>query len=235
MKQDICLHRELKGTRLWASTVAVLICTHHFKIRQLLSLLEKSKYNSLELPINLKPSLWTVRGSHCVRIQTSTGTTCKLYTDKPTQRSRHSWHQAPGTEKSQESPGFESTSWLAPFCVENSWSPCAACVVSRYSSFVSHTKHIHVRLTGDSKLTVSVNISVNGCLCKCRSPGDLTRGKLTSHSDCTIDLWVFSLSPPPPLWLSSLLVYMCSLVITFKSVFSVFENRLKNSVQGNRF
>lgn len=93
--------------------------------------------------------------------------------------------QAPATEKSQESPGFESTSWLAPFCVENSRSPCAACVFSRYSSFVSHTKHIHVRLTGNSKLTVGVNISVNGCLCKCRSPGDLTRGKLTSHSDST--------------------------------------------------
>ena len=40
----------------------------------------------------------------------------------------------------------------------------------RVLRFPPQSKDMQVRLTGDSKLTVGVNVSVNGCLCLCVSP-----------------------------------------------------------------
>jgi len=42
--------------------------------------------------------------------------------------------------------------------------PVYAWVLSRYSSFLPPSKNMHVRLTGDSKLSFGVSVSVCGCL-----------------------------------------------------------------------
>lgn len=39
-----------------------------------------------------------------------------------------------------------------------------------YSSFLPQCKHIHIRLIGDAKLTIGVNVSVNAHLSLCISP-----------------------------------------------------------------
>jgi len=42
--------------------------------------------------------------------------------------------------------------------------PVDAWVLSGYSSFLPPSKNMHVRLTGDSKLSLGVSVSVCGCL-----------------------------------------------------------------------
>ncbi len=51
--------------------------------------------------------------------------------------------------------GFEPTSQLGPFCVE------FVCCCRASERFLPQSKGMQVRLTGDSKLPVSVNVSVN--------------------------------------------------------------------------
>ena len=48
--------------------------------------------------------------------------------------------------------------------------PVYAWVLSRYSDFFPPYKNVHVRLIGDSKLSLGGNVSVHGCvscLCLC--------------------------------------------------------------------
>ncbi len=52
--------------------------------------------------------------------------------------------------------GFEPT-----LCVEFACSPCAC---MRFSGFFPQSKDMQVRLTGDLKLPIGVNVSVSGCL-----------------------------------------------------------------------
>ena len=53
---------------------------------------------------------------------------------------------------------------LGPFCVEFACSPVYAWVLSGYSGFFPLSKNMHVRLIGDSKLSLGVSVSVCGCL-----------------------------------------------------------------------
>ena len=57
---------------------------------------------------------------------------------------------------------------LGPFCVEFACSPCV-CVgsLSGFSGFLPQSKNMHVRSIGDSKLSLGVNVSVNGCVSLC--------------------------------------------------------------------
>jgi len=45
--------------------------------------------------------------------------------------------------------------------------PVHAWVLSRYSGFLPLAKNMHVRLIGDSKLTLGVSVSVDGWLSRC--------------------------------------------------------------------
>lgn len=69
--------------------------------------------------------------------------------------------------------GFESTTWLVPFCVELACS-IRACVGSLRVLGLPPTVQRHsvsrIRLIGDSKLPIGVKVSVNGCLFLCLSP-----------------------------------------------------------------
>ncbi len=65
--------------------------------------------------------------------------------------------------KQREGSGFEPTGRLGPSCVEFACSP-RWWVFSGYSSFLPQSKDMQVRLTGDSKFPVGVNMSVSGCL-----------------------------------------------------------------------
>lgn len=46
-------------------------------------------------------------------------------------------------------------------------------VLSRYSASSKHMQLVGFRSSDDSKLPIEVNVSVNGCLSLCVSPGDL--------------------------------------------------------------
>merc|ERR1712035_185044 len=48
--------------------------------------------------------------------------------------------------------------------------PVPAWVLSGYSGFLPQSKDMHVRLIGDSKLSVGVNVRVNGCSSLCVGP-----------------------------------------------------------------
>lgn len=55
-------------------------------------------------------------------------------------------------------------------------------VLSEYSGFLSHSKDMHgVRLIGDSKVAVGVNVSANGYLFLC--------DRLATCPGCTPPLW----------------------------------------------
>merc|ERR1712035_232177 len=58
--------------------------------------------------------------------------------------------------------------------------PVSAWVLSGFSGFLPQSKDMHVRLIGDSKLPVGVNVSVSGCLSMCQ-PCD----KLATCPGCT--------------------------------------------------
>ncbi len=51
----------------------------------------------------------------------------------------------------QEGSEFEPTGRLGPFCVE-------------FACFLPQSKDMQVRLTGDSKMPVGVDVSLSGCL-----------------------------------------------------------------------
>lgn len=64
----------------------------------------------------------------------------------------------------QENPGFETSCWLPPLCIESACSHCACMGPLKASD-------MHCRSLGDSKLDVCVNPSENGCLSlSCVSP-----------------------------------------------------------------
>lgn len=61
----------------------------------------------------------------------------------------------------QESPVFESTSWLTPFCVEVAHSPCMGSLQMLWL----HRPVLHPsQINWCSKLTTGRKVSVNGCL-----------------------------------------------------------------------
>jgi len=62
----------------------------------------------------------------------------------------------------QGGSGFERASRLGPFCVDVLSSP--AWVSSACSGFLPQRINVQVRLTGDSKSPVGVNVSRTGCL-----------------------------------------------------------------------
>ena len=45
--------------------------------------------------------------------------------------------------------------------------PVSAWVLSGFSGFLPQSKNMHVRSIGDSKLSLGVNVSVNGCVSLC--------------------------------------------------------------------
>ena len=68
-----------------------------------------------------------------------------------------------GTVVSTVASQLEDPGSLGSFCVESPCSPCAAWVLSGFSSFLPQSKNM-LRLIDDSKLSVGVNVSVLGCL-----------------------------------------------------------------------
>ena len=58
---------------------------------------------------------------------------------------------------------FEPASWPGPFFVE------FACFLCASVGFLPLTKDMQVKLTGESDLSIHVNVSVNGYLCLCVS------------------------------------------------------------------
>ena len=62
-------------------------------------------------------------------------------------------------------------SWFESQLVLSVWSlhvlPVSAWVLSGYSGFLPPSKNMHVRLIGDSKLSLGVSVSVGDCLSLC--------------------------------------------------------------------
>ena len=63
--------------------------------------------------------------------------------------------------------GFQVQLPAGSFCVESACSPCVCVGSLRYSGFLPPSKNMHVRLTGDSKLSLGVSVSVCGCVSLC--------------------------------------------------------------------
>ena len=62
------------------------------------------------------------------------------------------------TASQQESSWYEFTVWSLHVLPVYVW------VLFRYSGFLPLSKSMHVRLIGDSKLSLGVSLSVHGCL-----------------------------------------------------------------------
>ena len=96
------------------------------------------------------------------------------------------------------------------------WSLCVLheClwVLSGYYGFLTLTKNIHVRLIGDSKLTLGVSVSMDGCLSLLSLCGPVMDWRLVQG--CTL---------PPAQWQLKSLIH-CSINITEK-IFSLAESQ----------
>lgn len=57
----------------------------------------------------------------------------------------------------------ESASQVEPFCVDSACLPVPARVLSRFPGILPQSKHMFVRVTGDSKLAIDVNVSISMC------------------------------------------------------------------------
>ena len=83
------------------------------------------------------------------------------------------------------------------FCVEHVL-PVYAWVLSGYSGFLPPPENMHVRLTGDSKLSVGVSVSVHGCVSLC---GPAMDWRPVQGVPCVLpnDNWDSLQSPPATL------------------------------------
>lgn len=72
---------------------------------------------------------------------------------------------------------------------------CPCCTVQQCPIFLLQVKNMQVRLPGDSKVAIDVNVNIRGCLCLCVSPAT---GAMCRGYTLRLTLWQLAYTPAAP-------------------------------------